>query len=431
MSIKQHIFPNEIKQLQEEAVRRATEQIGGPVGFYEEWPDENPTLIVTDDTGKHGRDFCRAIWEDETGRAQCLLDHKYRAQVMGEVPITECWLGLHNISCHLKENSSDIILVGGAFHVTELKNEALNKLQEYIQELSPAKQERLVTLWNEIPEHSESYAKNILVKQLELVGLWYVFMVTELSRFRYEENHVSHDLLIFLQSLLASIEIISIELKKSQNIGKKWDGRFEELLSLCETFSETIGTRIGNLGEPVFNYYPFGRVIHSCVELHRAKANNRLIDIIVNLEQTQDDDGQIRVPHIKMAKEYLNRTLHNVIDNAIKYSFRGTVEHHRRVEIIGTFKAVKSDPGYNIKISNYGIGIEQDELEKVFEPRYQGRLRKNEMRPGSGMGLSFVKKCVEEIHGGTITIESYQQKGGDAWLTIVNIWLPIHGRQAW
>ena len=46
------------------------------------------------------------------------------------------------------------------------------------------------------------------------------------------------------------------------------------------------------------------------------------------------------------------------------------------------------------------------------------------MRPGFGVGLSFVKECVE-LHGGTISIES--QKQGYAWFTTLSIWLPLFG----
>ena len=86
-------------------------------------------------------------------------------------------------------------------------------------------------------------------------------------------------------------------------------------------------------------------------------------------------------------------------------------------------------PGYIIAVSNLGIGIEEDELKLVFRPGYQGRRRLDEDRGGYGMGLGFIKECVER-HGGQIAIHSQpQQRTG--WLTTLYIWLPLRGPEEW
>jgi signal transduction histidine kinase len=430
MSKKYQILPNEIKKLQEEAVRRATESVGGPVGLYEEWPDEKPTLIVTEDTGKHGLAFCRAIWEINDGKTRCILDHQYRAHMLSQEatpqPFSECWLGVHNAFCRLKEDTSTITLLGGAFHFRKLRKQAIKRLKDYIRLMSIEQQEKLVALWKDIPSFDESYILNVITKQLELVGLWYSFMITELSRFRYEEDQVSHDLLIFLQSLIGNVEVLAIELKRSQIIGKKWDARFEEILKQCEAYSEILGTRLGNLGAPEFSYYPLRNIVYDSVDLHKAKAGKRWIELVVELEKVIDDKGQAHLPEIRMAKDYLSRAFHNILDNAIKYSYSGAAERSREVIIVGKFQNRKNVLGYGIKVSNYGIGIEHDELEKVFESGYQGKLRVGEMRPGFGVGLAFVKECIE-LHGGTISIESQKLSDGHAWKTTLTIWLPLYG----
>lgn len=424
MSTKHHILPNEIQRLQQEAVKRATDSVGGPVGLYEEWPDEEPTLIVTEDTGKLGRAFCHAVWEDKEGKEKCMLDHQYRAHFSGMSPISECWLGVHNVVCHIKDKSS-VTLLGGAFRIQEFKNSAESKLNNYINKMPKEKQERFISLWNDVPEFSEDFAIKIISKHLELAASWYLFMITELSRFRYEENQVSHDLLIFLQSLIGNIDTLAVEMRRSPHIGKKWDSRFEEILRQCESYSRYLGTRLGNLGEPEFIYHLVKDVIYESVELHKSKAKRKWIDLRVELENATDNKGQVHYLEIQMAKDYLSRAFHNILDNAIKYSYNGTAENPRRVEIVGKFYNKNNIPGYLIKVSNYGIGIEKDETEKVFEIGYQGRLRSGEMRPGFGVGLSFVKECIG-LHSGSISIESRRLSDGHAWLTTISIWLPLY-----
>lgn len=63
-----------------------------------------------------------------------------------------------------------------------------------------------------------------------------------------------------------------------------------------------------------------------------------------------------------------------------------------------------------IIVSDEGIGISEDNIEKIFEPFY--RVDKNRSRSlgGSGLGLSIVKKIIEK-HDGNIYIESKLKKG--------------------
>ena len=129
-----------------------------------------------------------------------------------------------------------------------------------------------------------------------------------------------------------------------------------------------------------------------------------------------------------MDRASLRQALRNVLDNAIKYSFSGTADSSRWIEVVGRLEKVRGVPGYNIVVKNLGIGIEEDELELVFEPDYQGRRQLHEDRSGYGMGLTFVKECVEK-HGGSVAIQSWPQQR-TAWLTTLSIWLPLSGPTA-
>ena len=126
----------------------------------------------------------------------------------------------------------------------------------------------------------------------------------------------------------------------------------------CEAYSEILGTRLGNLGDPEFDYYSLQTVINDCVELHRLKAKKKWIDLVINLEKIMDDKGKIRSPEIKIAKDYLSRAFHNILDNAIKYSYSGAPERPLEVVIVGKILNKKNTLGYSIKVINYGIGIE-------------------------------------------------------------------------
>jgi signal transduction histidine kinase len=68
-------------------------------------------------------------------------------------------------------------------------------------------------------------------------------------------------------------------------------------------------------------------------------------------------------------------------------------------------------------IKDNGIGICEEDLEKIFEPYYRGKNISSE--EGKGLGLSFVKEVVD-LHGGKILVQSEPQKG-----STFSILLPI------
>ena len=70
-----------------------------------------------------------------------------------------------------------------------------------------------------------------------------------------------------------------------------------------------------------------------------------------------------------------------------------------------------------ISIKDNGIGICEEDLEKIFEPYYRGKNISSE--EGKGLGLSFVKEVVD-LHGGKILVQSEPNKG-----SLFSILLPI------
>ncbi len=62
-----------------------------------------------------------------------------------------------------------------------------------------------------------------------------------------------------------------------------------------------------------------------------------------------------------------------------------------------------------LTVKDSGIGMSQQDLEKIWERFYRGTASK-QFAKGSGLGLSIVKELVE-LHGGDITVESEEGKG--------------------
>lgn len=90
-----------------------------------------------------------------------------------------------------------------------------------------------------------------------------------------------------------------------------------------------------------------------------------------------------------------------LLDNAVKFN-----NDHGRVdvELTGTPEAVQ------VRITDTGIGIPPEELEKVFQPFYQVDRRLNRAYEGAGIGLTLAKRYLE-LHNGSLQLTSIVGQG--------------------
>jgi len=105
-------------------------------------------------------------------------------------------------------------------------------------------------------------------------------------------------------------------------------------------------------------------------------------------------------PRLLIDRHRINQAFENLLSNAIKYSPEGTA--------IAVTCAENKD-GWEIRISDQGIGMNEEQLERVFDKFYRADAS-NTATPGLGLGMSIVKQTIE-AHGGTIRIESAVGKG--------------------
>lgn len=322
------------------------------------------------------------------------------------------------------EYGGTLTVLGGEFHVRERMTEARELLELFLQEVPHEQRDSFREAWDQIPPVTEEEMLGYIMRELKLVGNHYLSALMQRSEFRYSADLATHDVAIALQALIADIEILKLELVETFGVGRKWQNRFEKLIKDCEDHHASLEKRL-KLDQSKYAYESISKLIYECVDFYRPGAKERGIEFKVDLEQVTDDKGDHEVLTLRMDRVALKQALRNVIDNAVKYSFDGTANHPRWVEVVGRLQTVKGTPGYGLVVANLGVGIEEDELELVFEPQYQGRRRHNEDRTGHGMGLAVVKNCVES-HGGRVAIQSRPSRR-TGWLTTLSIWLPIQG----
>jgi len=145
------------------------------------------------------------------------------------------------------------------------------------------------------------------------------------------------------------------------------------------------------------------------------KVNLRLlIDKVLHDMKGQADEKEITVsfscPHdiiLDGDEKYLKRLFGNLLDNAIKYTFR-----KGRVELT----ARKDERFARIYVNDTGPGIPEDEIDYIFDRFYQV-ARSRSAKSGFGLGLSSAKAIVE-AHKATIAVESQYGKGSTFIVTL-------------
>lgn len=100
--------------------------------------------------------------------------------------------------------------------------------------------------------------------------------------------------------------------------------------------------------------------------------------------------------------EQLRRVIYNIINNSMKYMDKAKAKINLRVKDVGDF--------IQVEIEDNGKGIAAKDLPNVFDRFYRTDASRNSSTGGSGIGLSIVKKIIEE-HGGKIWATSRENTG--------------------
>ena len=100
--------------------------------------------------------------------------------------------------------------------------------------------------------------------------------------------------------------------------------------------------------------------------------------------------------------EQLSRVIHNIIGNSIKYLDKAKGFINIRIKDVGDF--------IQVEIEDNGKGIAAKDLPYIFDRFYRTDASRNSATGGSGIGLSIVKKIIED-HGGKIWATSKEETG--------------------
>ncbi|MBI5787702.1 MAG: hybrid sensor histidine kinase/response regulator, partial [Candidatus Schekmanbacteria bacterium] len=136
-----------------------------------------------------------------------------------------------------------------------------------------------------------------------------------------------------------------------------------------------------------------GEVLQEVVDLLQVKAADQKISL--NLAVPPD------LPPVRADRRSLGEVFINLVSNAITYSPDGG-----QVTITG----LSHGDYVEVRVSDTGIGIEPEEIPKIFDKFYRVKNPRARQVIGTGLGLAIVKGIVD-AHLGTVEVESRLGEG--------------------
>ncbi len=234
-----------------------------------------------------------------------------------------------------------------------------------------------------------------------------VTRIKELERVRQQFfDNVSHELKTPITIIQGIIESLPECIENNP-------GQSTKFIQMIKNNTKRINTIIDDLfhlakldqGDQMI-YKKFKRQdIKLTVERAIASVSNKINDKDIKLKETLNS--------IEVFGNHglLEEAIRNIIENAITYSFKGSI-----LEI----ESVSNIDSIELHIKDYGIGMSPEECCRIFERFYRVDKSRDRHSGGSGLGLAIVKHIVR-IHQGNVTVSSTEGEG-----SLFKITLPVN-----
>ena len=225
-------------------------------------------------------------------------------------------------------------------------------------------------------------------------------------------NNMSHDIRTPMNAILGYAQLMEEELK-GKNLPETSD-HLEKLrqsgnllLSIINNVLDMARIESGKM-EIDENYGRIEDIRQTLFEIFddEAKKKNIALHYTINVEHE----------HILTDTTKVKEIFANILSNAIKYTPSGGSV------MVNIDELPCDEPGYMMvrtRVSDTGIGMSQDYLTKIFDAFTRERNTTKSKITGSGLGMSIVKKYVDQL-GGTIDVESEPGKGSTFTVTLKN-----------
>jgi two-component system phosphate regulon sensor histidine kinase PhoR len=217
---------------------------------------------------------------------------------------------------------------------------------------------------------------------------------------------VSHEIRSPMNSILMQIKVILDGLagnvtEKQREILGRASGKIQNLVTMASELLDLARIESGLIAQEK-EKLDMADLLSDQVAFHQAGAQKAGCPICLELLN--------EFLPVMANRQNMEEVLSNLITNAVKYSPQGG-----RIKIT----AEKENDYVVIRVSDAGLGISKEDLDKIFTRFYRIKTEKTRYIHGTGLGLSIVKSIVEAHHG-NIRVDSRPNHG-----STFSVYLPM------
>jgi len=215
---------------------------------------------------------------------------------------------------------------------------------------------------------------------------------------------MSHELRTPLNAIIGFSEVLlqemfgSINEKQTEYLNDVL-GSGRHLLSLINDILDLSKIEAGRM-ELDLDRFSLVEALQNGVTMVRERAARH--DIALSLDVTPDVDL------VEADPRKIKQVVFNLLSNAVKFTPDGG-----RVAV----RAERGNGDIVVRVTDTGIGIADEDRERIFEEFQQARRQSERSREGTGLGLALAKRFVE-LHGGRLMVESEVGKGSTFTFTL-------------
>ncbi|SFA79117.1 Signal transduction histidine kinase [Acetitomaculum ruminis DSM 5522] len=223
-------------------------------------------------------------------------------------------------------------------------------------------------------------------------------------------SNMSHDIRTPMNGIMGITDIALMNLNNEEKVKdalEKISVQSKHLLKLINDILDMSKIESGRmvLHSDTFN---IKQIAFNSIDAILTQASQKNISIKANVDQVTDEmviGDNLRV----------NQILINLLGNAVKFTHEnGTVS----LIVIQDKEKIKDLASYRFIVKDTGIGINPEDIEKIFEPFERGENPNAIKNEGSGLGLSITKHLVD-IMGGKLKVRSEKNKGSEFEVLLV------------
>ncbi len=216
-------------------------------------------------------------------------------------------------------------------------------------------------------------------------------------------SSVSHEMKTPLAGIKAYVELLA-------------DGEAEDE-ETREEFLDVIDNQADRLQRLVDNLLNLARIEAGVVNVNKVnRALNEILEEASQVVQPAAEAKGIKLT-VELSPLYLGvhadrdmllQSAINLLSNAVKYTAEdGTV----------ILRSRSVDDMIVYEVEDTGVGLSEEDCQRVFEKFYRVKKDKN-MAQGTGLGLPLAKHIVEDVHGGTLSLDSHLGVGSKFTATL-------------